>query len=76
MTKCLKPSFVRWGEAKAWRWREGVRDGISMIIGTFNIRGSGNMAKQKCISQIIRKISPEVMFLRETKVGKMSEQLV
>ncbi|XP_058783968.1 uncharacterized protein LOC131658719 [Vicia villosa] len=47
-----------------------------MIIATFNIRGSGNTMKQKRISQIVRKINPQVMFIQETKIGKMTEQVI
>ncbi|XP_058757968.1 uncharacterized protein LOC131631204 [Vicia villosa] len=47
-----------------------------MIIGTFSVRGCANLTKQKRISQIVRRRSPDVVFLQETKIGKMTENIV
>ncbi|XP_058771389.1 uncharacterized protein LOC131644810 [Vicia villosa] len=47
-----------------------------MIIGTFNVRGCNNLMKQKRICQIMGKRKPDVMFIQETNIGKMSGNIV
>lgn len=50
MMKCLKASFVRW-RTKG----EGVSECVTIIIGTFNIRGCGNWRNKNVFATLLEK---------------------